>query len=155
LLVYLSHAWTSRRRDVAVWHLRGADARRALVVFGVMFAHSFTEGIGLGVSFEAGAQLGALVTLTMALHNIPEGLAISLALVPRGTPVWQAALLSVVSSLPQPLMAVPAYLFVDTFRVLLPAGLGFAAGAMIWLAATDLLPEALKGWRESAAPHFS
>jgi zinc transporter, ZIP family len=155
LLVYGSHAWTAGRGDVAVWHLRGADARRALVVFGVMFAHSFTEGIGLGVAFEAGTGLGALVTATMALHNVPEGLAISLALVPRGTPVWQAALLSVVSSLPQPLMAVPAYLFVDTFRALLPAGLGFAAGAMLWLAATDLLPEAVRGWRRTAAPFGS
>ena len=51
---------------------------------------------------------------------------------------------SIFSSLPQPLLAVPAFLFVDAFRGLLPAALGFAAGAMIWMVARELVPEALR-----------
>jgi zinc transporter, ZIP family len=49
-------------------------------------------------------------------------------LVPRGVSWSRAAFWSVFSSLPQPLMAVPAFVFVETFKPLLPYGLGFAAG---------------------------
>ena len=120
------------------------DARKALLLVGVMTMHSFTEGVAVGVAFGGGAGLGLFIALAIAVHNVPEGLAISLVLVPRGVSWRRAAFWSVFSSLPQPLMAVPAFAFVETFRSLLPYGLGFAAGAMIWMVFCELVPDALE-----------
>lgn len=130
--------------------LRGADARAGLLIVTVMTVHSFTEGVGVGVSFGGGQELGAFITAAIAVHNIPEGLAISLVLVPRGVTAWRAAGWSVFTSLPQPLMAVPAFLLVEWFAPLLPAGLGFAGGAMVWMVAVELVPEA----REDLSDRF-
>jgi len=124
--------------------LKGVDARKALLIIGIMTLHSAAEGIGVGVSFGGGETFGLFISLAIAVHNIPEGLAISLVLVPRGVPVWQAALWSIFTSLPQPLMAVPAFLFVEFFRPALPVGLGFAAGAMIWMVFSEIIPDALE-----------
>ncbi|MBV9774891.1 MAG: ZIP family metal transporter, partial [Gemmatimonadetes bacterium] len=101
--VALSSVFLGGHEDAHMGALRGADARRALLLLGVMTVHSFTEGVGVGVAFGGGKKLGLLITLVIALHNIPEGLAISLTMVPRGTPAWQAVLWSIFSSLPQPL----------------------------------------------------
>jgi zinc transporter ZupT len=68
-----------------------------------------------------------------------------LKLVPNGTPRWRAALWSIMTSLPQPLLAVPAYLFVSYFKPLVPWGLGFAAGCMIWMCFADLFSESYEG----------
>ncbi|MCW2926219.1 MAG: zinc/iron permease [Thermoleophilia bacterium] len=126
-----------------VGKLRGASARVAFLIIAVMTAHSAAEGIGVGVSFGGGEDLGVLVALAIAIHNIPEGLAISLALVPNGASVKSAAGWSIFSSLPQPLLAIPAFLFVEAFRSALPIGLGVAGGAMLWMVAFELVPEAL------------
>jgi ZIP family zinc transporter len=133
-----------RDRELHLGALQGADARRALLIVGVITLHSFTEGVGVGVAFGGDETLGILIAVAIAVHNVPEGLAISLVLVPRGTSVRSAAGWSVFSSLPQPLMALPAFLLVETFEPFLPVGLGFAAGAMLWLVARELLPEALR-----------
>lgn len=137
-------ALTSRKEPVTIGGLRGADALKGVLIVAVMTAHSFTEGVGVGVSFGGGEALGAFITVAIAVHNIPEGIAISLVLVPRGESVAKAAGWSVVSSLPQPLLAVPAFLFVEAFRSFLPAGLGFAAGAMLGMVALELIPDALE-----------
>jgi zinc transporter ZupT len=123
--------------------LRGDDAAKGLLIVAVMTVHSVAEGVGIGAAFGGGESLGLLIALAIAVHNIPEGLAISLVLVPRGQSVRSAAGWSIFSSLPQPLLAVPAFLFVEAFASILPAALGFAAGAMVWMVARELLPEAL------------
>lgn len=139
--IFVSHRILSDQ-EVEFGSLRGADATKALLIVAVMTIHSFSEGVGVGVAYGGGAELGLVITIAIAIHNIPEGLAISLVLVPRGASVRSAAGWSIFSSLPQPLVAAPAFLFVEAFRPFLPAGFGFAGGAMIWLVFAELLPEA-------------
>lgn len=129
-------------RDIQVGAIRGVDAKRMVLIVAVMTIHSFAEGVAVGVSFGGGATLAFVITLAIAVHNVPEGLAISAVLRPRGVSVLACAAWSIFSSLPQPLMAVPAFLFVETFRKALPYGLGFAAGAMVFMVLEELLPEA-------------
>ena len=122
----------------------GFDFRKVLIVVGIMTAHSFAEGIGVGVSFGGREGLGQVISTAIAIHNIPEGIAISLVMIPRGFTKLKACLWSIFTSLPQPLMAVPAFLFVLVFQPLLPIGLGLAAGAMFYMVFFELLPEAME-----------
>lgn len=140
----LSSYFLAGKASIKMGALEGITARKALLIVGIMTVHSAAEGIGIGVSFGDGAPLGTFISLAMMVHNIPEGLAIGLVLIPAGISVWRAAGWSVFSSLPQPILAVPAFWFVATFRPLLPIGLGFAAGAMVWMVVKELLPEALQ-----------
>jgi ZIP family zinc transporter len=149
LFIFVSRRLMNRRHELRLGTLEGADALKALLVVGVMTLHSFAEGVAVGVSFGGPEALGILIAIAVAIHNIPEGLAISLVLVPRGASPRSAAGWSIFSSLPQPLMAVPAFLFVESFKGFLPIGLGFAAGAMLWLIGAELLPEALETTRRS------
>lgn len=145
VMIIVSHNFLEGRdEEIGIGALQGADAMKMLMIVGIMTVHSFAEGIGVGVAYGGGEGLGSLITAAIAIHNIPEGLAISLVLIPRGTSVWKAAGWSVFSSLPQPLMAIPAFLFVLVFEPFLPVGLGLAAGAMIWMVFTELMPEALE-----------
>ena len=132
-------------REIEFGDLRGVGARRMLMILAVMTLHSFSEGVAVGVAFGGGERLAGLITLAIAVHNVPEGLAISAVLRPKGQSVTSCALWSIFSSLPQPLMAVPAFLFVESFQPLLPYGLGFAAGAMVLMVFLELLPEAYEG----------
>lgn len=140
--IWLAKRWLDGRGDVSIANANGADAMKILLIMGVMTAHSAAEGVGVGVAYGGGRELGDFITVAIALHNVPEGLAIALVMVPRGAGVGKAAWWAILSSAPQPLLAVPAFLFVLSFAPFLPLGLGLAAGAMLWMIFSELLPEA-------------
>lgn len=149
ILVISANSWMERRYDLDVEKLVGAGSKKMLLFLGIMTIHSFAEGVSVGVSFANTLEFGIFIAIAIAVHNIPEGLAISLVMIPKGTSPIKAVGWSIFSSLPQPLMAIPAFLFVDTFREYLPFGLGLAAGAMIWMVFAELIPESL----QKCSPH--
>ena len=82
--------WLTERQvghtTVTDYLVEGAPARRIVLFLGTLFIHSFSEGIAVGVAFGSGelALVAALVTIAIAIHNIPEGLAVSLPLRAEG-----------------------------------------------------------------------
>lgn len=82
---------------------QGADARKILLVLGIMAAHAVGEGAGVGVSYAGtrGWSQGLLVTLAIGLHNIPEGLAVATVLVARGVSIRKAMIWNVFVAMPQ------------------------------------------------------
>ncbi len=140
---YVDRVFKDGKMGVA--NLGGKAGRRGALIFMAMLIHSFPEGVAIGVGFATGDfNFGLLIALAISVHNIPEGIAISLPLRAEGESFFKCALLSVLSSVPQPLAAVPAALAVWLFAPLLAVGLGFAGGAMIYLVVLELIPEALE-----------
>ena len=124
---------------------------KGLLIFRAMCVHSIPEGVAVGVGYAAEASdaiqhanLGNYIALAIAIHNIPEGLAVAIPLRSAGVSLHRCFWLAVLTSVPQPIAAVPAVLAAWFFEPLMPGLMGFAAGAMIFLVVQELLPEALE-----------
>lgn len=132
-----------------------ADFRKMVLILGVLTVHSFPEGVAIGVAFaELGFQSGVpffgflvpplaiMMTIAISIHNIPEGVAISIPFNNMGMSKWRMMGAAIFSSLPQPIGAVIAFIFVREAQQFMPIGFGFAAGAMIYLVITEFVTEA-------------
>ncbi|KAJ6739752.1 hypothetical protein OIU74_004504 [Salix koriyanagi] len=103
IFILLCKKFLEQYGEVSMLDIEGADATKVVLVIGIMTLHSFGEGSGVGVSFAGskGFSQGLLVTLAIAVHNIPEGLAVSMMLASKGFSPQNAMLWSVITSLPQ------------------------------------------------------
>jgi ZIP family zinc transporter len=141
LLMGLTSLWLDDHH-FEVGELSEAGTKRIILVIATLFIHSFPEGIAIGVAYGSGeAGLGLLIAVAIAIHNIPEGLAVALPLRAEGVSGWRCVGWAIFSGVPQLIAAVPAYLAVIAFRPLLPYAFGFAAGAMILLVMSEMIPE--------------
>jgi len=116
----------------------GRGPRIALVVT----LHNLVEGLMVIATYaRSGTTVGLGVAVAIAAHNVPEGLAIAEPLRRGGVPGWRCVGLAALSGLGEPLGALLATAVLSTT---VPPGIGgaLAAGAMIVLAAVELIPEA-------------
>jgi ZIP family zinc transporter len=118
-----------------------ARARQALLVFGVLLVHSLPEGFAVGAAWASDtAGLGVFVVVAIALQNVPEGTAVAIPLALAGYSRSRQFWAAVLSSAPQPLGAGIAFVLVEEVRAVLPVSLAFAAGAMLAVVVTEILP---------------
>lgn len=101
------------------------------------------EGLSIGVSFASGQQNRALtLAAAIALQNVPEGLAAALPLVRAGVRPLSVLLFIGLAGNCEVVAGACGLLLVSRTSGVLPFALAFAAGAMIYAAADELLPEA-------------
>lgn len=140
-VMVLASLWL-RQHDFEVGGMSEDGTRRIILVLATLFIHSFPEGLAIGVAFGSGeAGLGLVMAVAIAIHNIPEGVAVSLPLRAEGVSGWKCVGWAIFSGIPQLIAAVPAYLAVIAFRQILPYAFGVAAGAMILLVMSEMIPE--------------
>ena len=121
------------------------------------------RGSGRGVAFGAagrsisegvpGTTLGAAIALAIGigLQNFPEGTAVSMPLRREGMSRGKSFFYGQISGVVEPVAAVVGAAAVLFAQPILPYALAFAAGAMIFVVAEELIPEAKRGSPDIAA----
>ncbi len=114
--------------------------------------HNFPEGLAVGVSFGGNDIItGISVAVAIGLQNIPEGLAVAAPLVRQGYSKRYAGLLALATGLVEPIGGLLGVSVVIFAVGLLPYGLAFAAGAMIFVVGDEMVPESHAGGNERLA----
>ncbi len=129
-----------------------SSLRRSTLLVLAITLHNIPEGLAVGVAFGAAAsltgdartaQLGAALALAIGigLQNFPEGTAVALPLRREGMSRFRAFWYGQLSGLVEPISGVAGAVLVIAVSAVLPYALAFAAGAMIFVAAEELIPE--------------
>lgn len=126
--------------------------RSVLLVLAITL-HNIPEGLAVGVAFgalarnpNAGVLAGAIVlAVGIGLQNFPEGAAVSIPLRREGFSRFKAFTYGQLSGIVEPVAGVAGAVLVLLVTPLLPYALSFAAGAMIFVVAEELIPESQNG----------
>ncbi len=107
-----------------------------------MAIHNVPEGLAVGAAFASGGwDLGLPISLAIGLQNVPEGFAAAAPLLRTGSRPVRAFAIAAATGLVEPPAALVAYGGLNLVEALLPYGLGFAAGAMAYVTFDELIPE--------------
>ncbi|HEY4484721.1 MAG TPA: ZIP family metal transporter [Nitrospiria bacterium] len=121
------------------------NARTGFLVFVALSIHNVPEGLSTGLGYGHGVTpFGNALALGIALQNVPEGLIVAVSLRGDGHSRFAAFALAALTGVVEPLSAVMAMLAVDLSAVILPLGLGLAAGAMAYVILAEMIPESYK-----------
>ncbi|MDR2183730.1 MAG: ZIP family metal transporter [Clostridiales bacterium] len=131
---------------------QGFRFKKSFMMVSAISIHNLPEGFAVGVligtlgsNFQT-EQLMALlpVIIAIALHNLPEGTVVSVSFRNEGLSKFKSFFLGQVAGLTEFIASVAGFLVVVSLDGILPYALAFAAGAMIWVAVHELIPECQK-----------
>lgn len=122
-----------------------------LFVFAIAL-HNLPEGMAIGVSFaQSDLSVGLPLTTAIAIQDLPEGLAVALALRGAGFSPGKAVFVAAASGVLEPLGALLGVGLSSGLAAAYPIGLGLAAGAMIFVVSHEVIPETHRNGHQTPA----
>ncbi|HKM37376.1 MAG TPA: ZIP family metal transporter [Thiopseudomonas sp.] len=122
-----------------------------LFVFAIAL-HNLPEGMAIGISFTHGdLQIGLPLTLAIAIQDIPEGFAVALALRSAGLGSTKAFLIGAATGVLEPIGAILGFAMSSSVALAYPLSMGLAAGAMIFVVCHEVIPETHRNGYQAAA----
>ena len=131
----------------------GARTLRRTWLFVIAIAlHNLPEGLAIGVGYAGNDGMRAdALAMGIAIQDVPEGLIVAAALLAAGYRRVVAVGLGIASGLIEPIAAVAGAVVAGDSAALLPWGLGFAAGAMLFVISHEIIPESHRKGHEAYA----
>lgn len=136
--------------------------KRSLMLIFSITIHNIPEGLAVGVAFGSigtapGATVAAafMLAIGVAIQNFPEGCAVSLPLRRENYSRKKAFVYGMLSGIVEPIAGIIGCLLVVYITNILPFFLAFAAGAMIYVAVSELIPESQKNKRKNLMSLFT
>lgn len=134
--------------------------RRTTLLISAVTLHNIPEGMAVGLSFALAAQHGGAAEISaaialavgMGIQNFPEGAALSLPLRKEGFSARKSFAYGALSGIVEPIFGVLVVLVAGGVQPLMPWLLSFAAGAMMFVAAEELIPTARGEEHSHAGP---
>lgn len=128
------------------------DLKRIWLFVVAIAIHNLPEGLAVGVGFGTeDSAAGTALALGIGIQNFPEGLVVALALVTVGYSRGFAAAVALASGLVEPVGGLIGAGVVSISRLMLPWGLAFAAGAMLFVVSHEIIPESHRKGHEREA----
>lgn len=124
------------------------DASLWLFVIAITL-HNVPEGLAVGVA--QGGGNGTALTAGIAIQNMPEGLIVAIALVSLGISRLKAAALALATGMAEPVGGLIGASAISHAAAMLPWGLAFAAGAMLFVISHEIIPETHRNGNERVA----
>ena len=122
----------------------GADAGHLARIWLFVIAitiHNFPEGLSIGVAFGGDTAKGLSVMTGISIQDMPEGLAVAVSMIGLGYSRLKAFLVTAATGLVEVLGGFLGAWAVSLSGQLLPWGLTFAAGAMLFIISHEIVPE--------------
>jgi len=114
--------------------------------------HNLPEGMAIGVGFSrADMSVGLPLTTAIALQDLPEGLAVAVSLRSAGLSALRAALIAAATGVIEPVGALLGVGLTAGLAIAYPIGLGLAAGAMIFVVSHEVIPETHRNGHQTPA----
>lgn len=116
--------------------------QKALLIIAAITLHNLPEGLSVGVSYGSGVEgLGPVIAIAIGLQNAPEGLLIALFLVQQQVSKWKAFILATLTGTVEIVTAIIGFFLTSFVSGIVPIGLAFAAGSMLFIVYKEIIPE--------------
>ena len=137
--------------------------KRILMLISSITIHNIPEGLAVGIAFGSvyygltGATTisALLLAIGIGLQNFPEGSAVSIPLLRDGMSKKKAFFYGQLSAIVEPMFGVIGAILALKIRILLPFFLSFAAGAMIYVVISELIPESQSNKKKEVMAIFT
>jgi len=115
-----------------------------MLVFFVICLHNISEGVIIGMAGNYDFALCITLAIMVGIHNIPQGMATSAALISGGLNRWKAVLLTLSAGATTVIGALAGVLIGEISDVILALSFSLAGGAMLFVVFGDILPQSMK-----------
>ncbi|ADU30223.1 zinc/iron permease [Evansella cellulosilytica DSM 2522] len=116
--------------------------QKSMLIIAAICLHNLPEGLSVGVSYASGVEgLGPMIAFAIGLQNMPEGFLVALFLIQQNVKKLYAFLIALLTGMLEFFAAIIGYILTNYVTILIPTGLSFAAGSMLYIVYKELIPE--------------